>query len=215
MREGFFDCRTPPKEALVACGMRLYEQGFLTAFEGNLSVKNSETELWTTPTSVSKGYLSEDMLVRVRLDGRVLEGSAPPSSELPMHLGIYAENPEIHAVVHAHPPAATAFAAAGLPLDAPVLQEAIVLLGSVPLAPYALPGTRAVAESVAPFCRTHKGALLEYHGVVSWGKSLWEALARMETIEQYARVLLHLHTLGSKRQMPPELIAQLTALRAD
>lgn len=214
MRPGYFTRDTAPKTAIVACGVRLYERGFAAANDGNLSVRVSDREIWTTPTGVSKGYMSEEILVRVSLDGEILEGNRAPSSELPLHLGIYRENPDIRAVVHAHPPAATAFAAAGLPLDKPVLQEAVVQLGTVPLAPFALPGSAEVALGVIPFCRSNKGVLLEYHGACTWGGDLEEALYRMECVEQYATVLLHLQTLGSSRVMPEALVTELHTLRA-
>ena len=119
-----------------------------------------------------------------------------------MHLRIYQENPAVRAVVHAHPPAATAFAAAGLPLDRPVLQEAVVQLGTVPVAPFALPGSQAVADSVAPYCQAYRALLLEYHGAVTWGTSMEQAHYRLECLEQLATVTLHLRTLGIHRTMP-------------
>ncbi len=202
------------KASLLSCGARLYQRGFVAANDGNLSIKVGENELWATPTGVSKGSMTEDMLVKLDLTGRVLAGDRTPSSEIGMHLRIYRENPTVGGVVHAHPPAATAFAAAGLPLDQPVLQEAVVQLGTVPLAPFALPGTPAVADCVAPFCREYRGVLLEYHGAVTWGDTLEQAQHRMECVEQYATVLLHLRTLGSNRVIPPAWEEQLISLRS-
>ncbi|MDF2838371.1 MAG: ribulose-5-phosphate 4-epimerase-like epimerase or aldolase [Evtepia sp.] len=202
------------KVAILSCGARLYTRGFVAANDGNLSIKVSPNEIWTTPTGVSKGFMTEDMLVKVDTKGAVLEGLCKPSSELKMHLRIYQEAPEVLAVVHAHPPVSTAFAAAGMPLDRPVLQEAVVQLGHVPLAPYALPGSDALADSVAPFCQNARALLLEFHGAVTWGKSMEEAMSRMESLEQYATILLHLKTLGCDRVMPPPLVEDLTALRS-
>lgn len=119
------------KRAILSCGARLYQRGLVASNDGNISVKVSENEIWTTPTGVSKGAMTEDMLVKVDCEGTVLEGSLLPSTELAMHLRIYQEAPNVGAVVHAHPPAATAFAVAGLPLDRPLLQEAVVQLGPV------------------------------------------------------------------------------------
>ena len=130
-----------------------------------------------------------------------------------MHLRIYQENPAVRAVVHAHPPAATAFAAAGLPLDRPVLQEAVVQLGTVPVAPFALPGSQAVADSVAPYCQAYRALLLEYHGAVTWGTSMEQAHYRLECLEQLATVTLHLRTLGIHRTMPESLVKALEGLR--
>ena len=123
------------KAEILDAGRKIYQRGLVAANDGNLSVRVGDNALWVTPTGVSKGAMTEDMLVKLSLDGTVLEGTRKPSSETKMHLRIYQENPAVRAVVHAHPPAATAFAAAGLPLDRPVLQEAVVQLGTVPVAP--------------------------------------------------------------------------------
>ena len=112
------------KAEILDAGRKIYQRGLVAANDGNLSVRVGDNALWVTPTGVSKGAMTEDMLVKLSLDGTVLEGTRKPSSETKMHLRIYQENPAVRAVVHAHPPAATAFAAAGLPLDRPVLQEA-------------------------------------------------------------------------------------------
>ena len=124
------------KAEILDAGRKIYQRGLVAANDGNLSVRVGDNALWVTPTGVSKGAMTEDMLVKLSLDGTVLEGTRKPSSETKMHLRIYQENPAVRAVVHAHPPAATAFAAAGLPLDRPVLQEAVVQLGTVPVAPF-------------------------------------------------------------------------------
>ncbi|MFQ9411960.1 MAG: class II aldolase/adducin family protein [Evtepia gabavorous] len=130
------------KAEILDAGRKIYQRGLVAANDGNLSVRVGDNSLWVTPTSVSKGAMTEDMLVKLSLDGTVLEGTRKPSSETKMHLRIYQENPAVRAVVHAHPPAATAFAAAGLPLDRPVLQEAVVQLGTVPVAPLPCPVPR-------------------------------------------------------------------------
>lgn len=201
------------KANILDCGVRLYQRGLVAANDGNLSVRVGENALWVTPTGVSKGFMTQEMLVKLDLEGRVLQGSRRPSSEVKMHLRIYRENPLVRAVVHAHPPAATAFAAAGLPLDRPVLQEAVVQLGAVPVAPFALPGSQEVADSVAPYCQTCRALLLEYHGAVTWGESMEQAQYRLECLEQLALVTLHLKTLGCSREMPEDLVHRLEGLR--
>ncbi len=201
------------RTAIVQGGARLYQGGFAAGHDGNLSVRVDPSQIWSTPTGVSKGHLSEDQLVKVNSDGQRLEGRLQASSELKLHLTLYRELPDIGAVVHAHPPAATAFAAAGEAMTQPVLQEAVVQLGPVPVVPYALPGSAALAEGITPYCHEARALLLEYHGAVTWGQTLEQALLRMETLEQYAKVLLHLRTLGCTRVMPDQLVAQLLALR--
>ena len=201
------------KAEILDAGLKLYERGLVAANDGNLSVRVGENALWVTPTGVSKGYMTEDMLVKIDLDGNRLEGTHVPSSETKMHLRIYKEDPLVRAVVHAHPPVATAFAAAGIPLDRPILQEAVVQLGTVPVAPFALPGSQGVADSVAPYCKTCRALLLEYHGAVAWGDSMKQAHYRMECLEQVAKVMLHMRTLGCDRVMPNSLVKDLESLR--
>lgn len=201
------------KADILAAGRKIYQRGLVAANDGNLSVRVGENALWVTPTGVCKGDMTEDMLVKITLDGALLEGTRKPSSETKMHLRIYRENPDVRAVVHAHPPVATTFAAAGIPLDKPVLQEAVVQLGTVPVAPFALPGSQGVADSVAPFCRDYRALLLEYHGAVTWGTSMEQAHYRLECLEQVATVTLHLHTLGCHRVIPPEVVTELEGLR--
>ena len=201
------------KAAILDAGRKIYQRGLVAANDGNLSVRVGENALWVTPTGVSKGSMTEEMLVKLDLDGNLLEGVRKPSSETKMHLRIYQEDPLVRAVVHAHPPAATAFAAAGLPLDRPVLQEAVVQLGAVPVAPFALPGSQGVADSVAPYCRQYRALLLEYHGAVTWGDSMEQAHYRLECLEQLATVTLHLRILGCGRQMPDALVRELEGLR--
>jgi L-fuculose-phosphate aldolase len=168
--------------------------------------------VWATPTDVSKGFLTEDALVRLDLGGNVLEGGKP-SSEVKMHLAIYRRSPEILGVVHAHPPVAAAFAAAGVPLDRALLQEAVVLLGVIPVAPYEPPGSEALAAGAAALCPDYNGALLEHHGAVAWGESAMRALFRLESIEHTATVTMYARLMGIERPMTGAQIGALLALR--
>ncbi|MDR1603990.1 MAG: class II aldolase/adducin family protein [Gracilibacteraceae bacterium] len=186
------------RQTIVEIGRRLYARRLIAAYDGNISCRADDAAVWTTPTGVCKGFLTEDMLVGMDLTGRVTAGDRRPSSETGLHLGIYRENPAVRAVVHAHPPAATALACMGRALDRPILPEVLLTLGPVPLAPYAIPGSPAVAESVAPYCRTHNGALLANHGAVTWGGDLWEAYYRMEKLEHFAEVLLRIEAAGGR-----------------
>ena len=202
------------KTLLLEAGRRLYERGFVASNDGNMSVLVSAGTLWTTPTGVSKGFMTEDMLVKTDLAGTVLEGTRKPSSELKMHLRVYQENPDLRAAVPAPPPAATSFAIAGLPLDRPILPEAIVQLGTVPVAPYAEPGTQAVPDSIAPFCRDYGGVLLANHGALTWGYDLTQAYYRMETLEYYAQVTINsVFLLGRANALTGEQVERLTEQR--
>lgn len=202
------------KRAILEAGRRLYEKNFVAANDGNISARVSDSLIWATPTGVSKGFMKPDMLVKLDLDGRVVEGKSRPSSEIKMHLRIYREAPEVLAVAHAHPPVAAAFATAGIPLDTALLQEAVVLLGVVPVAPYAPPGSEDLAESVVPYLRDYNGLLLEHHGVVAWGDSVLQALFRLESIEHNATVTMYSRMMGIERPMTNSQIDGLIALRS-
>lgn len=178
------------KSMIIEIGRRMYEKGFVSANDGNISILVDENVLWTTPTMVSKGFMTEEMLVKVDLEGNRLEGEYEPSSELKMHLRVYRENPTVRAVTHAHPPYSTAFAIANIPLEEPFLAEAITNLGKVPVAPYATPGTQQVPDSITPYCKDHNAVLLQNHGALTWGSSALEAYYRLESLEFYAREML-------------------------
>jgi L-fuculose-phosphate aldolase len=202
------------KEMICEIGRRVYNRNYVAANDGNISVKVGPNEIWTTPTGVSKGYMTPDMMVKMDLSGNVLAGNLKPSSEVKMHLRVYNENPEVNAVVHAHPPVATSFAIAGIPLDKPVFPEAIVLLGIVPVAPYALPGTQEVPDSIAPYCKTHNAVLLANHGALTWGRDLMEAYFRMESLEHYATILMYSNNILKKaNELNSSQIADLIKIR--
>ena len=191
----------------------MYGRGLVASNDGNISCKVSENELWATPTGVSKGFMTEDMLVKMDLQGNVLEGNLKPSSEMKMHLRIYRENPEIVSVTHAHPPVSTAFAVAGEALESPTLQEAVVQLGTVPVTEYAPPGSEELAESVAVFCRDYNGVLIANHGVATWGKDVFNAYYRLESVEYYATILMYTKILGKRNELNDKQIAELLAIR--
>lgn len=202
------------KKAIIDIGQRMYVRNFVAANDGNISVKTGDNEVWATPTGVSKGYMKKKMLVKVDLDGNILEGTCKPSSELKMHLRAYQENEEIRAVCHAHPPVCTCYAIAGSPLTAPVLAEAVITLGDVPIAPYAKLGSREVPEAVAPFCHTHNGILLANHGAVTWAEEPYAAWYRLESMEYYANILLITeHILGRQNLLTDEQVGALLAMR--
>lgn len=179
------------KDAILDIGRRMYNKGFVAANDGNISCRVGDNAIWTTPTGVSKGFMTSEMLVKVDLLGNVLLGDLRPSSELKMHLRVYRENPELLGVTHAHPPICTAFAIAGRALDKAILTEAVLTLGEIPLAPYATPGTEEVPDSIAPFVHSHNGALLANHGALSWGRDVYEAWYRLESMEFYANILMY------------------------
>ncbi|MDF2536581.1 MAG: 5-methylthioribose kinase, partial [Bacillales bacterium] len=202
------------KAAIIEIGKRMYAKNYVVSNDGNMSIKVSEDAVWITPSGVSKGYMTPEMLIKTDLDGNVLLGSSKPSSEMKMHLRAYKENPEIFAVTHAHPPVATSFAVAGIPLDSAILPEAVVNLGSVPIAKYATPGTIGVPDSIAPYCKSHNGVLLENHGVITWGSDIFQAYFRLESLEYYATVTMNTHNIIGKAQvLDSEEVSKLIDLR--
>lgn len=200
------------RSALIEVGRRLYERGLVVAAEGNVSVRLDDRRLLTTPTGACKGVLTPDQLVLVDLEGRRLQGELLPSSELPLHLAIYRARSDVQAIVHAHPPIATGFAVAGIPLDQPILAEAVVLLGPVPVAPYGTPTTEELSEAVLTYIRGHTAILLANHGALTVGGDLWEAYFRMEILERVAQVSLVAHLLGRRNVLSEEEIRKLSTL---
>lgn len=189
------------KGEIIRLCRRLDDRGFVPATDGNVSARAGSGRLLVTPSLVPKGTVKPGQLLLVDLRGRVLSGKGRPTSEMKMHLEVYRQRPEIGAVVHAHPPAATAFAACRLPLDKPILPEAVVMLGPVPLAGYATPSTEEVPRSIAPLVKRHNAILLANHGALAWGRDLREALERMERVEHLAKVALLSRLLGGAKTL--------------
>ena len=202
------------KKAILDIGQRMYVRNFVAANDGNISIRTGENEVWATPTGVSKGFMKKKMLVKVDLEGNVLEGTKKPSSELKMHLRAYQENPELLSVCHAHPPICTCFAIAGIPLDVPVLAEAVITLGDVPVAHYAELGSKEVPEVIAPYCHTHNGVLLANHGAVTWAEDPYSAYYRLESMEYYANILMITgKILKEQNTLTEEQVERLLAMR--
>ncbi|MFT4105756.1 MAG: class II aldolase/adducin family protein [Lacrimispora sp.] len=202
------------KKAILDIGRRMYEKGFVASNDGNISCKVGPNTIWTTPTGVSKGFMTQDMLVKMDINGKVLMGKWRPSSEVKMHLRVYKENPDVQAVTHAHPLVATSFAIAGISLDAAVLTEAVMGLGSIPVAKYATPGTDEVPDSIAPFVNTHNGVLLANHGALTWGKDIYQAFYRLESIEYYATILMYTgNIIGRQNLLSCDQVNKLLDIR--
>ena len=189
----------------------LYDRGYVAGQDGNVSLRTEEGIL-ITPSGVSKGRMEPDMLVLCDLDGNVLRGDRHPSSEMAMHLQVYRDRPDVNAVVHAHPPASTAFAVCRRPLEEAYLIETVIGLGQVPVAPYALPSTREVPESIRPYLADHNALLLANHGALSWGRDLWQAFDRMEMLEHTAKIYAQVHQLGGGVELTQTQIDALLAL---
>ncbi len=201
------------REQLVRVCRQLYAKELIVATDGNVSARLDSERYLTTPSGVCKGHLEPEMLVVVDAEGRRLEGTLKPSSEFGMHLAIYAVRPDAQAIVHAHPPTATAFSVAGVSLEPPILTEVVLTLGSIPTTPYATPGTPDVGEAVRHAATTHDAFILDHHGAVTLGRSLDEAYYRMETVEQTAKVHLIAHQLGGIRPLDRSQVEALNEIR--
>lgn len=201
------------KADIVEVGRRLWERGYVASNDGNISVRVDERRLITTPKSVSKGFMTPDMMVTTDLAGKKLAGDRDPSSELKMHLQVYRDRPDARAVVHAHPPTATGFAVAGIPLDRAVLAEVVTTLGSIPIAEYATPSTDELPLACSKYLKAHDGLLLANHGALAIGPDLFTAYYRMETIEHFARISLVTRTLGHENLLSREEVGRLQGLR--
>lgn len=194
-------------------GRRIYQNGFVAANDGNISVKVGDNEFYCTPTGVSKGYMTPDMIIRVDGEGNAVEGTLKPSSEIKMHLRVYRERPDVGAVVHAHPPTATAFAVCNIPLDAYIMPEAVLFLGDIPVCVYGTPSTDEVPDSLAPYIESHDAFLLQNHGALTVGNTLMKAYFNMESLEFYAKVSKLARELGGAKEISDDQLDKLVALR--
>jgi L-fuculose-phosphate aldolase len=191
----------------------MYARGYTASNDGNISVRLDERRLLMTPKSVCKGFMDPSMMCITDLDGKKLAGDRDPSSEMQMHLEAYRQRPDVNAVVHAHPPVATAFAVAGIPLDRAVLAEVVTTLGSVPIAEYATPSTKELPAAVRKYVKAHDGMLLANHGALTLGADLFSAYYKMETIEHFANISFVARMLGGERLLSREEVLRLQGLR--
>jgi len=203
------------KKLIVEIGQRIWQRGYVAANDGNISVRLNDNELLTSPTGVSKGFMTTEMIIKVDNEGKVISGNSKfrPSSEVKMHLEVYKERPDIKSVVHAHPPYCTSFAVAGIPLNKCVLPEAIIIIGSVPTAKYGLPSTMEIPDSIRPFIKSSDAILLENHGALTLGSDLTNAYYKMETLEHTAQIVWNAIQLGNVNVLPEGERDRLMTLR--
>lgn len=199
---------------ICTAGRWIHSRAFVASTDGNISVRLDSSRVLTSPTGMSKGLMTPDDLVVADLKGRKIAGSREASSELAMHLLIYNRRPDVNAVCHAHPPTATAHAAAGLPLNKAVLSELVITLGCIPIAPYGTPGTLELSDTLDPLVGNYDAVLLANHGVVTYGADLLTAFFRMETVEHFAQVSLASGLLGKQVLLSVGDVEKLLAARA-
>lgn len=200
-------------ESIVEAGKQMYQKGWVAANDGNISLRLDENRMLCTPTGVSKGRMRAEDMIIADLEGRKLEGARNCTTEILMHATVYKLRPEVKAVVHAHPPISTGFAVAGRPLNLAILPEAVVTLGTVPLAGYGLPGTPELSAKLQPYIPNHDALLMANHGVVAYGDCLEKAFFRLETVEHLARIALVAEILGGPRLLSKRDVGRLMEAR--
>jgi L-fuculose-phosphate aldolase len=198
---------------IVEVGRRMYGRRFTASNDGNISIRLGPDRLLMTPKGVCKGFMTPDMMCITDLEGKKLQGDRDPSTEMLMHLEVYRQRPDVQAVVHAHPPIATGFAVAGIPLDRPVLAEVLTTLGSIPIAAYATPSTKELPEAVRKYIKAHDGMLLANHGALTVGGDVFAAYYKMETIEHFATISLAARLLGRENLIARDEVLRLQELR--
>ena len=203
------------REQICEIGRRIYDRKMVAANDGNISVRLSDHIFLCTPTGVSKGFMTPDSICKVDEKGELIEqnGKFRPSSELKMHMRVYSVRPDVGAVVHTHSCYATCFAVMGRPLNCPIMSEAGVSLGCVPLAPYATPSTPEVPDSIEPYLNDFDAVLLENHGALTWSHDLLSAYMSMESLEFYAKILYKSESIGQPSKFTKEQISQLVEVR--
>ncbi|MDR2860737.1 MAG: class II aldolase/adducin family protein [Elusimicrobiota bacterium] len=203
------------KKEICEISHKMRQNDWVAANDGNISVKIGNDRFLTTPTGISKGDMEVKMILEINSKGEVLKENKKykPSSEIAMHLQCYRDRKDINAVVHAHPPFSTAFAAADIPLDSYSLTEAIISLGAVPIADFALPGTDEVPKSIAKFLPNHDAVLLRSHGALTIGKDLLSAYYKMESLELFAKTSFIARLLGGEKELSIKQIKDCIALR--
>ena len=203
------------KKQICDIGKRIYDRNMVAANDGNISVKLNDNEFLCTPTGVSKGFMTPEYICKVDKDGNTIQanGNFRPSSEIKMHMRVYKCRPDVGSVVHAHPSYATSFAIAGIPLTQPIMPEAVIALGCVPIAPYGTPSTMEIPDAVEKFLPYYDAVLLESHGALTWSTDLLAAYHKMESVEFYAELLYKARQLGGPKEFDKATIEKLYEIR--
>jgi L-fuculose-phosphate aldolase len=200
---------------IIEIGRRIYNKGFVASNDGNISIRISDAEILATPSGLAKGFLTPEQIIKCNLQGEKISGdpNLKPSSEIKMHCAVHAERPDITAVVHAHPPVATGFAVAGIPLENCVLPEIILTIGSIPLAQYGTPSTEEVPNSIRTLIKTCDAILLANHGALTVGIDVYNAYYKMESLELFAKISLAARQLGGEKVLSAPQVEKLMEVR--
>lgn len=205
------------KKLMCDVGHRIWLKGFCAGNEGNHSVRISDDRVICTPTGVSKGFLAPEDICVVDMDGKQVEANAhgrKRTSEVLIHLAIYKHRPDVRAVIHSHPPHATAFAIANIPLPEGIHPEAEVFLGRVPIARYATPSKQDLADSILPLIKPETNTvLMGNHGSVTFDKDLISAFYKLEILDAYSRILLLCKQLGRANTLSAQEMTELLQVK--
>jgi L-fuculose-phosphate aldolase len=197
------------RQDIIEIGKLVFQKGWIASNDGNISIRLEDNSILCTPTAVCKGMMTADDLIVCDMEGNKIAGTRERTSEIAMHLTIYRMRPDVRSVLHAHPPVATGFAAAGRPLNLALLPEVIIGLGSVPLADYGLPGTPALTDGMLPYIPKYDAILMANHGAVAYGTDVRQAYFRMETVEHFAHITFVAEMLGGAKPLPREEVRKL------
>ncbi|MFH0702515.1 MAG: class II aldolase/adducin family protein [bacterium] len=200
------------RKEISEIGKRLYNKGFAAGTSGNISIKYGK-QILITPSGYNLADVNDKDIVILDIEGNNIENNKKPSSEKMMHLEIYKSRNDINSIIHAHPPKSTTFAVAGIPLDSPILSEAFVVLGSVPIIEYAAPSSNKLASLVANYFLRHDAVLLANHGVVIGGKNLTDTYYKLETLELYAEISIWTKLLGKTNELSQNDIQELLKIK--
>lgn len=203
------------KKQICDIGKRIYNRNMVAANDGNISVKLNDHEFLCTPTGVSKGFMTPDYICKVDENGNVIQANKGfrPSSEIKMHMRVYKLRPDVGSVVHAHPVYATSFAIAGIPLTQPIMPEAVIALGCVPIAEYGTPSTNEIPDRLEKYLPYYDAVLLESHGALTWSTDLLAAYLKMESVEFYAQLLYQSKMLGGPKEFDRATVEKLYEIR--
>ncbi|MBN1477194.1 class II aldolase/adducin family protein [Candidatus Sumerlaeota bacterium] len=201
------------KELMCEIGRRVWQRGYVASNDGNFSYRLDDSRVLTTPTMISKGFMTPADLCIVDMDGNQIAGQRKATSEVLMHLHILRRRPDVQAIVHAHPPHATAFAVVQEPIPKCVLPEVELFLGEIPILPYATPGTQALADVFDPFLEDFNVFLMANHGALAVSSNLLDAYHRLEVVDQYCRILILARQISGPRQLPDDAMAELFKIK--
>jgi L-fuculose-phosphate aldolase len=203
------------REEICEVGRRTWLKGWVASNDGNISMRLGDRYIITTPTGVSKGFMTPDMLIKADMNGNIIDGYLKPSSELKIHLEAYNKRDDVKAFVHAHPPISTGYAVANIPLDFKTLPEIIIGLGRIPLADYGTPSTTELSDSISELLKCHDAILLANHGAITVGPDVMAAYYKMESVEHFAVISLTAHQLGGMTPISEPNVRKLEQIRDD